>query len=821
MAGLKANATCTFLLVLPKAGGKGSRSAWNGPFSKIVIPSGILLEIQRLVIDERKCIHRTLKLMTTQLRLLCAPLVFALSLSAWGIDVTLYVQQHSYCGRASGVIYASPSGGVPPYTYLWSNGSTETSLVAVGAGLYSVTITDSQLDQATAEGEVLLLNSYDYQAGGPTPIMHCPGELEIAVAYTGMDVVGVQPAPESIYGPNPYSFDAPGLTHLGQSTNCVNPGGIVWELFTYDGPEQGAINVAYTDANGCPGTTQLLLGGPMTWPMIQLIDVMPSCANYNTGSITFSAQWADWLGNDLIRWRAHADPSSCGNFAATNSDGTKTISDLEPGDYWIISSNDVLDLFEEGGPGSAFSYLECKDSIMVTVPALSEDCGMITGRLYIDENANCVMNGGENRIPESIIEITPGPSYVTTSNTGQYTAYLPFGTYTLAEQNAVYVQSCPAEVTISTGNSQTVNVGCEGGVPMDAQVSMANGPARPGFELHYAVDIDNLTSGSPGTVTLSLTFDTNLGFLSASPSPTSVSGNTLTWTAPSLNLNTPFAHRDVNVHFQVPSDVGLIGTTLNTSVTLVTENTDADLTNNTVSSAQLVTGSYDPNDKVATTSSNASTTQYFIDGDEWVDYVIRFQNTGTDTAFNVIITDTLPSTLDPGSIQWGATSHTCTRTLAGQGVLKFIFANIMLPDSGANEAASHGFVSFRIKPVLPLLHGTIIENIANIYFDFNPPIITEPCVLVAEFSTGIAERSERTLDVFPNPTSDKVTVRLAQGVIKAITILAMDGRVERVIGGRSNTEVVDMGGLSSGMHLFRIESTDGAIEHRVIVKTGE
>ena len=60
-----------------------------------------------------------------------------------------------------------------------------------------------------------------------------------------------------------------------------------------------------------------------------------------------------------------------------------------------------------------------------------------------------------------------------------------------------------------------------------------------------------------------------------------------------------------------------------------------------------------------------------------------------------------------------------------------------------NEAASHGFVSSgsslcRSPP------GTVIENIANIYFDFNDPVITEPSVLVAEFSTGVEERIEWT-----------------------------------------------------------------------------
>lgn len=754
--------------------------------------------------------------MVEHLRLFCLPLTLVLTSSSWGIDASLFVQQHSYCGRASGVVLANVSGGVPPYTYQWSDGSTGISLVGVGAGMYTLTVTDSQLDQATAEGEVLLLTSYDYEVSSPPAIMHCPGDPMQVAIFTGMDAPGIQPLPQSIYGPNPYTFNAPGLAQLGQSVSCGNPYGTVWEILTFTGVSPGYTEIAYADANGCPGTMTVPIGGPMSWPNVQILDIVPSCPNWGTGSIVFSYQSTDPLGTANVKWRADGDPTSCGNQISRNylANGyVGTIPNIPPGDYWLIISNDMLDLYE----GSVYSYLECKDSIMVTVPELAQDCGRVTGRLYIDENMDCIAGGSENRIPESIIEITPGPHYVTTSNSGQYTAYLPLGTYSIAEQNATYVQSCTAAVTISSGNSQTVNVGCEGGVPMDVQVAMANGPARPGFELEYAVDIDNLTSGSPGIVTLTMNFDPALGYSWAFPTPTNVSGNTLTWTAPSFNLNTPFAHRDVNVHFQIPSDVGLIGTTLNTAVTLTTEFTDADLANNTVTSTQLVTGSFDPNDKVATTSTAASSSQYFIDSDEWIDYTIRFQNTGTDTAFNVIITDTLPASLDPGSVQWGASSHTGSRSLSGTGLLKFIFPGILLPDSNVNEAASHGFVSFRIKPREPILPGTVIENIANIYFDFNPPVITEPSVLVAEFITGVDQENKVHVHLQPNPVTDLLWIS-SEALVDKISIVAADGREVMRHSIRASTATLDVSRLVPGTYFLVATTRKGTLERDRFIK---
>ncbi|MEM9824801.1 MAG: T9SS type A sorting domain-containing protein, partial [Bacteroidota bacterium] len=104
------------------------------------------------------------------------------------------------------------------------------------------------------------------------------------------------------------------------------------------------------------------------------------------------------------------------------------------------------------------------------------------------------------------------------------------------------------------------------------------------------------------------------------------------------------------------------------------------------------------------------------------------QNTGTDTAFNVVIRDAISEYLNPNSIRPGASSHPYTWGIAEDDVLFFNFENIMLPDSNINEPASHGFVKFKIKQELDNLPGTLIENSAGIYFDFNAPVITNTSV---------------------------------------------------------------------------------------------
>ncbi|MBK6994738.1 MAG: DUF11 domain-containing protein [Lewinellaceae bacterium] len=97
-------------------------------------------------------------------------------------------------------------------------------------------------------------------------------------------------------------------------------------------------------------------------------------------------------------------------------------------------------------------------------------------------------------------------------------------------------------------------------------------------------------------------------------------------------------------------------------------------------------GAFDPNDKQGFPIGVGS--EHNIRPGQAIDYLIRFQNTGTDTAFTVVIRDTLSAFLDPISIRAGASSHAYTWSLSGQGVIHFTFNNIMLPDSNVNEPAS-------------------------------------------------------------------------------------------------------------------------------------
>ncbi len=136
----------------------------------------------------------------------------------------------------------------------------------------------------------------------------------------------------------------------------------------------------------------------------------------------------------------------------------------------------------------------------------------------------------------------------------------------------------------------------------------------------------------------------------------------------------------------------------------------------------VVVGSYDPNDKTALPT--GYTDAHIIRANTDIQYKIRFQNTGTDAAYRVVIVDTLSALLDPRTLEAGASSHPYHLKIYPGNILHFVFDPIVLPDSNTNLAASQGFVQFRIAQQPDLPDGTLIENRAGIYFDQNDPIIT-------------------------------------------------------------------------------------------------
>jgi hypothetical protein len=195
-------------------------------------------------------------------------------------------------------------------------------------------------------------------------------------------------------------------------------------------------------------------------------------------------------------------------------------------------------------------------------------------------------------------------------------------------------------------------------------------------------------------------------------------------------------------------------------------------------------------------------------------YTIRFQNTGTYLAENVVIRDTLPLALDILTLRMGPASHPYTYTASGNGILEFTFSGINLPDSASNEPGSHGLVSFSIEPMLPLTLGEEITNVADIYFDFNPPIHTPEATVTVTSPTGLpsAHKAPAKLFVYPVPTKNTLNAVLPEGFKPAQAwAVGVDGRRMPLVPApmQANTMPFAMQHLAPGAYVLTLVDRDG------------
>jgi len=229
------------------------------------------------------------------------------------------------------------------------------------------------------------------------------------------------------------------------------------------------------------------------------------------------------------------------------------------------------------------------------------------------------------------------------------------------------------------------------------------------------------------------------------------------------------------------------------------------------------TGSFDPNDKHGYPLGFGADNR--IRPGQALEYMIRFQNTGTDTAFTVVIRDSLSAWLDPASVVPGAASHPYTWQLQGSGEISFTFSNILLPDSTTNLAGSQGFVTFSVaqQPNVPL--ETQILNTAAIFFDFNAPVITNETRhtvglnLISSTLELPKSKGQNAVQVSPNPASTHATFQLAKGDFKGhqLQLFSPMGKLVFETAVSGNQMVVPRNKLPAGAYGWRVADARGML----------
>jgi uncharacterized repeat protein (TIGR01451 family) len=223
---------------------------------------------------------------------------------------------------------------------------------------------------------------------------------------------------------------------------------------------------------------------------------------------------------------------------------------------------------------------------------------------------------------------------------------------------------------------------------------------------------------------------------------------------------------------------------------------------------QIIQGAFDPNDKIGYPTGYKN--DHFVAQNQDIEYKIRFQNTGTDTAFTVVVRDTISDKMDIPSIEFGASSHKYEAEIYGKGILKFTFNNINLVDSFKNEAKSHGFIQYRIKQKKDLAWGSKIYNSAGIYFDFNDPVLTNQTLHTVGAREIISAVVERTIEpnfpvkISPNPFSESAVFEGPLSILGDFQLFDITGKLLRNEPFEGTSFEFHRKGLSAGIYVFKI-----------------
>jgi len=229
-----------------------------------------------------------------------------------------------------------------------------------------------------------------------------------------------------------------------------------------------------------------------------------------------------------------------------------------------------------------------------------------------------------------------------------------------------------------------------------------------------------------------------------------------------------------------------------------------------------VSNSFDPNDKTAIPLGSGPA--HFVHPGTPLEYHIRFQNTGNDTAFLVVIRDTLSKHFDFGKIEPRGSSNLYEFAQINDSIVQFTFRNILLPDSTTNPEGSQGFVDFSIYPKKDLADGTAVFNKAAIYFDFNKPIITNAVKRI--YGKYVTVKINEPVGaafvpvkVYPNPFMAEATFELPENTYTGdhlLTLMDASGRSLRQIYFEGNKCTLRRGDLPQGIIAWTI-STHGKV----------
>lgn len=757
------------------------------------------------------------------------------------------------CLQNDGAAISFGSGGMPPYSYTWSNGATTQSITGLAGGSYSVDLTD---------------------ANG------CIG--------TGYAFLSVATPITVTYAATPSSCTAPTGTATLTISNGTPPYTTVWNTFpvqtgaTASGLPAGSYSFTVTDAVGCVKSGTVAIS-PVAVVNGTLSATTPSCIAANGAlSVTASGGTAPYT----YLWNNGGTTSAIGSLTAgaynvtiTDANGctgfkytylnpsTPINLGLSTTQATCIFNNDGAALVVPTGGTAPYTYLwsngnttnnptglvsgnyyvyvtdanGCTKNAQAHVPynAGNNSCYCtVEGTVYNDANGNCTQDVGEAGIKNIQMHLS-GVGYAYTDTFGYYSFIVPSGTYTLSETVQTYYPLSGCQ-----NNSITVNASATSGCTITNDFGNIINPIHSmhisSWHMGYPVPGNNYYLNTiitnEGTVTeanLMAGFKDDDQLLSPIFVPnTFYTGGTGNYydIAPGVMSLAPAASQSIIKHYSVPTNIPMNTGLLfkdTVSYTSPMSNWLNDYTpwNNVSYYQPVVVSSYDPNFKEVSPKGIGNSGTIFPQ-DSVLEYMVHFQNLGTWYAQNIVVLDTLDADLDWTTLRPIYSSHDAEITINEDGVLKYEYKNINLPAKSQNELLSNGMFTYSIEMKQGLSNGTEFTNSAAIYFDYNAPVITNTTLNTLGWPTDVSEAvqsaTENTFSLYPNPANGTFYAVVGSGEAASVSLNIVDMSGKLIMSKAVNVHkgsqaiAVDATSLAAGMYFVTL-NTNGKVQTQKLV----
>jgi photosystem II stability/assembly factor-like uncharacterized protein len=411
-------------------------------------------------------------------------------------------------------------------------------------------------------------------------------------------------------------------------------------------------------------------------------------------------------------------------------------------------------LFVAGNQGLKYLWKRATNSIEA-----------FSGLVYLDENNNGIRDASESVQPKAMLQLGQG-QYFSTGFNGQYALSIESlgDTLRVIPPSPHAVINPPYYLVQGAAKDQDFGIHIPAEIT-DTRIRVTNeSPFRPGFSNNVFINYTNI-GGDTTQPRVRFFMEPAFALNNVNPPISGALGDTLFWDLQDLYpLKSGVIELNIQVSPNTPLDTEVLAI-----ATVETLKQDIDLSNNRDTLKEIVVGAFDPNDKTCLNGDIISPEQ--AEAKVPLEYIVRFQNTGSYYASTVRVTDQLHKNLDPTTFELLGASHPCQVSMRDGGKLEFLFTGIQLPPSLQNEPESHGFVRFLVRPQPNLIVGDSIANQASIFFDFNAPIITNTTLtLVNDPSASTNLEQGKLVKISPNPSSGILQV---EGTLEKFTRINM------------------------------------------------